>query len=92
MPDQEDGGIVKHYVEMFGQLGAKSQGGEEVSQRVLILVENAVKHLEMWQTGETKNNKSKLIEQLRRQADLLADAAPAQSKVMTNAAELLEDL
>ena len=92
MPDQEDGGIVKHYVEMFGQLGAKSQGGEEVSQRVLILVENAVKHLEMWQTGETKNNKSKLIAQLRRQADLLADAAPAQSKVMTNAAELLEDL
>ena len=92
MPDLEDGGIVKHYVGMFDQLGVKSQSGEDISQRLSILAENAVKHLDIWHAGEPTTNKSKLIAQLRMRADFLADVAPAQSKVMTDAAELLEDM
>ncbi|CAL8480730.1 hypothetical protein [Caballeronia sp. S22] len=88
---EEDGGIVKHYVGMFCQLGVKSESGEDVSRRVSILVENAVKHIDIWQSGEPTNNKAKLVAQLRIRAQMLAREAPAQSKVLKDAAGLLED-
>lgn len=88
---EEDRGIVKHYFEMFRQLGVKSESGEDVSRRVAILVENAAKHIDIWQSGEPTNNKAKLAAQLRVRAKMLARVAPAQSKVMKDAAGLLED-
>ncbi|MDR6419877.1 hypothetical protein J2801_002128 [Paraburkholderia phenoliruptrix] len=88
MNQQYDGGIVKHYVEQFLQLGLKSHYGEDISECLHTLVDDAFKHLDIWVDGTPAENKARLTAQLKINADLIAASTPAQAKVLMDAHRL----
>ena len=82
-------GFVMHYFVLFCQLGAQSEQGEDVLQRVSILVENVIKHLDVWRPYGPTDHTSKLIAQLKTRSECIAGSSPVQAKLLSDAAEQL---
>jgi hypothetical protein len=87
--DERNEGVVSHYLTEFQSAAFRSESGEDVTELILILVENAKKHLDTWSSAAPTHNRRKLTAQLRKRAELGAQSSPTVAKVLLDAAEQL---
>lgn len=90
MTENYDGGIVEGYLTEFKQLGTKAQAGEDVADRLLMLLQKARGHLAIWKDGDPEKNKARLVGRLRITADLAAHSAPEFARTLMSAARDLD--
>ncbi|WP_250528321.1 hypothetical protein [Caballeronia sp. GAWG2-1] len=89
MTSEREDSALKFYIAEFQRLAAKGENGEDVSELIAILAENAIKHLDPWKSGGQTYNRPKLIAQLKMRANYVAHSSPRAAKVLEEAAKIL---